>query len=242
MKWANYDSSQNAWVCACNVGKAAISDYKAGRKIGSVGKKSASLAEKIAGDFNIPTSERKELEALACNTFKEQHSTSAGILALVSSCGLFLAAKEIFGSESLTQVHLFLFEAFFVHGLKDSAPQVFAYDDACHLLKFLKNRVEKSIFAHWLLKVMKIWIVCDRFHFPNHKDPWCKKHVDPAKCKAPAFSKANTQAAEQAFSWLAGAKHLFRHMNEARFFFQMLRMMHLRNQWLCQLCVECDTE
>jgi hypothetical protein len=61
---------------------------------------------------------------------------------------------------------------------------------------------------------------------------WCKKNVDPAKVTVPGFDKANTQAGEEAFSWLARAKHMFRHMNEARFLFIMLRLAHLRNRQL----------
>ena len=45
---------------------------------------------------------------------------------------------------------------------------------------------------------------------------------------------ANTQAAEQCFAWLAGSKKQFRHMNEARFLFYMLRLAHLRNKQLCE--------
>lgn len=36
----------------------------------------------------------------------------------------------------------------------------------------------------------------------------------------------------QSFAWLARSKHIFRHMNEARFLFTMLRLMELRNRWL----------
>ena len=78
-------------------------------------------------------------------------------------------------------------------------------------------------------------ICCDRFHFPNHKDPWCKKNVDPAKVeqRVPEFTKANTSAAEECFSWLARSKHIFRNMHEAHFLFFKTRLMHLRNKYLC---------
>lgn len=86
--------------------------------------------------------------------------------------------------------------------------------------------------ARYLLKGMEI--ACDRFHFPNHKSDWCKKNVDPSKVKVPGFEKSNTEAAEQAFAWLAGAKSCVRHMNEARFLFFILRLVHLRNVQLCK--------
>ena len=121
-------------------------------------------------------------------------------------------------------------------------PAVLVYDDACHLAKFLRNRLN-SLFVKFLLfsarkaggvgevgsafRVMQIKV--DRFHFPNHKDPWCKKNVDPNKCTVPGFDTANTSAAEECFSWLARSKQVFRHMGESRFLFFMLRLMHLRN-------------
>ena len=97
-----------------------------------------------------------------------------------------------------------------------------------------------------------------RFHWPNHKNnTYCKANVDPAKCPS-LTPDMNMEAAEevrlhaitcvrpnarraalfpsscaQSFAWLARSKHLFRHMNEARFNFAMLRLMELRNRHLC---------
>jgi hypothetical protein len=36
----------------------------------------------------------------------------------------------------------------------------------------------------------------------------------------------------QSFAWLARSKHIFRRMNQSRFFFTMLRLMDLRNRYL----------
>ena len=109
------------------------------------------------------------------------------------------------------------------------------YDDACHLKKFLQLRLKTSWFVLWLFNLSPgiMQVVCDFFHFPNHKSDWCKKNVDLSKCKVPNFGKSNTQCAEQSFAWLAGSKKQFRHMGEARFLFFMLRMAHLRNKQLC---------
>ena len=62
---------------------------------------------------------------------------------------------------------------------------------------------------------------------------WCKANVDPAKCRVPGFDKANTEAAEIAFAWLARSKHILRNRNEARFLFFILRLAELRNRQLC---------
>ena len=103
--------------------------------------------------------------------------------------------------------------------------------------KFLQLRVAVSWFVRWLLQLpgkagKVLQICCDFFHFPNHTSAWCKQNVDPAKCTV--LGKTNTQAAEQCFAWLAGAKKQFRHMKEATFFFYMLRLCHLRNVQLCK--------
>ena len=95
-----------------------------------------------------------------------------------------------------------------------------AYDDGCHLKKFLINRhKEGSAFAGWLLQLMHI--IVDKyaarpclahparttpppsplprmFHWPNHKNnTFCKANVNPANC--PHLTDGmNTEAAEEA--------------------------------------------
>ena len=79
---------------------------------------------------------------------------------------------------------------------------------------------------------------------------WCKANVDPAKCKVEGFDKANTEAAEIAFAWLARSKHILRGRNEARFLFFILRTAELRNRQLCDdldaaapaECAECSND
>jgi hypothetical protein len=59
---------------------------------------------------------------------------------------------------------------------------VICYDDACHLKKFACNpkRNEKTDTAK---RLSKMDIVCDRFHFKNHVDRWCKQNCNPHKCE-----------------------------------------------------------
>ena len=42
----------------------------------------------------------------------------------------------------------------------------------------------------------------------------------------------NTEAAEEAFSWLARSKHILRHMNNGRYNFYIRRLIFLRNRYL----------
>ena len=55
------------------------------------------------------------------------------------------------------------------------------YDDACHLKKFSMNEQRRDL-TDVSKKMSKMEIVCDRFHFRNHVDPWCKKWCDPDAC------------------------------------------------------------
>ena len=59
--------------------------------------------------------------------------------------GEAILARLVYGSESLTQVHLALHRAIVEWRLPK--PRVLCYDDACHLLRFLHNRATGGDFA-----------------------------------------------------------------------------------------------
>ena len=251
VSWVGYPPEDNSWVCECNAGKAVVKLWKDKKaalaaekreaRQASIfkGKVAAENAKSQTGDFDQSAEELAEIQSKTdCKCLKELHGSgraaTAGILALVASCGLILAASEIYGAESLTQVHLFLFQVFFQHQLPP--PEVLAYDDACHLSMFLINRLGRfgrSILAVYLLVVHKVKIVVDRFHWKNHTGAFCKRNNNPYKCEQ--ADKNKTEKCEETFQWLARSKHLYRKMNEARFMFIMLRMMHHRNVFLCSV-------
>ena len=70
----------------------------------------------------------------------------------------------------------------------------------------------------------------------NHKkkNEFCRTITNPYTSfnAAKLGERANTEAAEFTFSWLARSKHVFNGMNQARFLFTMLRQMELRNRYL----------
>ena len=248
VRWLGVGSELDSWVCECDMGKAALEEYEAQRaerrpkkKVGALAAAWDAASDKCAessGEFVTTARDEQSYQQVSCETLKqfqyaEKKHTTAGVLALVASCGLFLKIEEIFGSESMSQVYLFLYEAFYVQQVP--TPRVLAYDDACHLSKFFINRLDTSAFAQWLVRKehQGVEIYVDRFHFVNHKSFWCKLNVDPKLCTVPGFEKANTEAAEIAFAWLARSKHVLRHMNEARFLFFILRLAELRNRHLC---------
>jgi hypothetical protein len=259
--WVGYSAAEQSWVCGCNIGRAAKDGYKRKKEQEAVGRREAQKEKKqhageraasarekalsTEGDPNLRADERAELaKENPCECLKDAHAAmkeqSAGVLALVASCGLILCYGEIFGSESLSQVHLFLFDVHFRHMLP--VPEVLAYDDACHLGMFLTNRMGRfgySLVAHLLLFVKKLELVCDRFHWRNHTGEWCKRNVNP-KNSTKLGPKTNTEAAENTFVWLSKYKFIFKHMNKARFNFTMLWLFHERNQWLCAQCKACN--
>lgn len=69
-------------------------------------------------------------------------------------------------------LHLFYF--------KHSPSDIICYDDACHLKRFVQNpkRCSKTTVA---TRLNEMEILCDRFHFKNHTDVWCRTHCNPNK-------------------------------------------------------------
>ena len=252
VKWVGYGPEHNSWVCHEDVGKAAIEAFEAERaerrQPKHAGQVAAAVAAEGFGLFSRSQLDEQSDKEIQCETLKEfqyteKKTTTAGVLALVASCGLILKVKEMYGCEALKYVLDFMYEAYYVNHIP--RPLVWAYDDACHLKKYLINRVNVGWFVRWLITGVDGTfrsVFCDRFHYPNHKSDWCKANVNPAKCKVPGFEKSNTQAAEQCFAWLAGSKKQFRHMGEARFLFVMLRLAHLRNKQLCEAGLEAAAE
>ena len=55
------------------------------------------------------------------------------------------------------------------------------YDDACHLKKFTQNPKRNSL-TGTAKKMSQMVMVCDKFHFKNHKDAWCKRNCSPYTC------------------------------------------------------------
>ena len=57
-------------------------------------------------------------------------------------------------------------------------PEFLIYDDACHLKKYATNS-QRSDVTPTAQRIATLNTVVDRFHFPGHVDPWCRKNCNP---------------------------------------------------------------
>jgi hypothetical protein len=99
-----------------------------------------------------------------------------------------------------------------------------AFDDACHLYKFITKRRSASTEAEELAQWAEKYLRCDRvgeiyisclsqnvtrlrrplsqLHFKNHvKGGWCERNMNPDKCEA--FKGVKTEVAEEFFQWFS---------------------------------------
>ena len=150
-----------------------------------------------------------------------------GILIGASPCGIVRFCKELFGSESLSQVYGILIK--YLSSLSKLELEVLVYDDVCHLVKFALNHIllERNK-STGFFNSLKFSI--DRFHFKNHIDPFCHENFNPKD--VPELKAVNTQICEQLFTDINKFKNC-KSMNEAHFF-----IFHFYNMDLHNLSIE----
>eukprot|EP00732_Lithocolla_globosa_P000469 Lithocolla_globosa_v1_NODE_140_length_5790_cov_49.678989.p3 type:complete len:295 gc:universal NODE_140_length_5790_cov_49.678989:4262-5146(+) len=217
VKWDGYPSSENTWEPAANLPKSVIDTFTE--------TETDQHASKLHA-FTMTEQDKEAFDDIKCKTektkqYKLKNSRSGGVAATVWSCGITFGLCEIFGSESCTQMLLFLMVLFQTIG---EVPPFFAYDDGCHLFRFIQNRKHLHDI---ILQLSKTTMMIDRMHYPNHTDKWCKENMNPYKLEE--IIGYSTEACETVFKWTAGYKFSVRYMNSARFLFFMLRMFHLHN-------------
>lgn len=165
---------------------------------------------------------------MTCKTTKDKvlsnkHKT-AGICAAVYNCGIITGITELYGSESLSQVYIFL--VWLVKTMLEF-PHLLAYDDACHLKKFVCNpiRCNKTDVAKFIAALK---IVVDKMHFCNHVDKWCRRNVNPYTDDV--FNGINTEACEQTFHFISKYKYATKHMSYGRYNIFMLHLSNMYNE------------
>ena len=105
-------------------------------------------------------------------------------------------------------------------------PNLLAYDDACHLKKFISNpvRANTTEYAEFFAALR---IVVDKMHFVNHVDKWCRSNVNPYTDEL--FKNINTEACEQTFQFIAKFKYATKHMSYGKYNLFMLKVSDMFN-------------
>ncbi len=156
---------------------------------------------------------------ILCNTNKEERFPCAnktktrGILLATYNCGIIVSYRELFGSESITQVVLFYLDLI---SICQKLPEYFIYDDACHLKQYMNNRNFENITERTNTLFKKTHVI-DKMHILNHKSKWCLKYCNPYLIKD--LNEINTVSCEQTNFWAGKFKHCTKHLNYSRFSF-----------------------
>ncbi|CAF1092729.1 unnamed protein product [Brachionus calyciflorus] len=179
--------------------------------------------------FVLEKSLESENKIISCNTEKSKgicdfKSRTKGVVLSVYNCGIVTGYRELFGSESCSQILMFYLDM--GHYLKKPYPKFLIYDDACHLKKMVdKNMIwEKSDRASFLKDIN---FAIDRLHINNHKDSWCLKNLHPENFSE--LNGINSVVCEETNYWLSGFKHNLKHMNHQRFNFFLFVILNMFN-------------
>ena len=81
--------------------------------------------------------------------------------------------------------------------------------------------------THARQKLERLKIFCDKLHYRNHVDPWCRRNTNPHI--DPIANATNTEICEQIFAWLAQYKNIVRGFNESTFLIYICLLCDLFN-------------
>lgn len=153
---------------------------------------------------------------------------------VVSPCGMVLARKTFYKSESLPKVKEFIYEVF-----PDEMPQVIFYDNACGLYQHIAtNPTDVHRFQNTLLPV-------DVFHMKSHKTTHTSCQINNDPNLFPELKKAtgnggwkwkfNSSAAEMVNAWFGRFDPICRNMHAIKYQFFLEEMIRLHNNRLHNL-------
>ena len=159
-----------------------------------------------------------------------------GIVAAVNSCRLYLDWIEQHGGESTTLVYILLAQivSFIRAHPQGKLPDAIWMDNACALRKYAQSPVRAN--RNELARLLsRLHYVLDVWHRANHTaclaDPVTAAFIDPLNSMNRLFlQNVNTEACEQAFSWLDTVTYVALGMTRGRFQIFLYMMMHLANE------------
>ena len=163
-----------------------------------------------------------------------------GIIALVTSCQLFVGWRAYLEGEGLSDVYVALAEVLQVLLSHGRAPEGIFYDNACALRAFVRNS-KRATLSEVAKHMADAKYLLDIWHRWNHlraanaclKDPELAKELDPYHENNRELAKTyNTEACEQAFSWLDHFCPYLLEMGPGFFVAHLTMMMDRRNDAL----------
>ncbi|EGG09598.1 uncharacterized protein MELLADRAFT_95868 [Melampsora larici-populina 98AG31] len=177
----------------------------------------ANRAHKSARDGGESKAKGK-LVVSRCRTHNDQ--------LVVGCCGIVLARKTFYHSESVSAVKCFLEDTF-----PQGMPEVVFYDNACRLTEHIYHGDGDSI------RFQGTVIPVDPFHHCSHAESneFCKMFTDPKlfpDIQEDGRWVFNASAAELTNIWYGGFARMCRNMHSLRYNFFLEQMVHLRNVWL----------
>lgn len=246
VEWAGYPAEQSTWEPACNIAPDLVEGFD---PTVDVARSTASLAASTARadqpSRELTAAERDLLLDSRCPVPKQWQSNTPnggffsrtwGVLVFNRSCVQVVDFTELFGSESMSQVVFALLKLFHAcPGLLEQLKCI-AYDDACHLLKFLELRRDVPQYDEIVRRneTGKLVIFVDVAHFDvahQESDVFCRQRTNPHLKHIEAARKdQNSEASEQSNAWLSRCKLMVRQMSPSRYRAFLLILFWRRNE------------
>ena len=150
---------------------------------------------------------------------------------MVRPCGIIVDTRELLNCESPSQVFAQLLT---LRCDRRVEFQFVGYDSACELKPFLQNLAQKGNEGAAILLKDTAFVV-DRFHIKGHVNPKCNPNsplceFHPDMDTYSAIKTANTECAEQCFSFLKRFRHMMKYMNKNKFHFFLQTIVLARNR------------
>ena len=184
---------------------------------------------------NLPGNEDQTVH-VACKKPENStvyHKRTAGFMFIVRPCGVIIDFREMFTSESPSQLFVQLLQ---LCDEDNANIKYIGYDRACEFSPFLTNLAKKG--NPGAAKLLNLKFLVDRFHIKGHTTPECDIKSD--RCKyhpdLPEFadvSSTNTECAEQCFAWLKKFKHVIKYMSAHTAKFLLHSVVKARNNYIC---------
>ncbi len=137
-----------------------------------------------------------------------------GVLIATYNCGFIVGYRELFGSESLSQVTLFYLDLI---EFSVSTPKYYVYDDACHIKPFIENSKNINVQTKRYDTLVNKTHIIDKLHIQNHIKEKCLKECNPYRW--PELDAINTMSCEQTNYWAGKYKHSVKHLSYERYLF-----------------------